>query len=137
MDPAIRQELTALYEETGQYIVGARLKQALDHLFTYVRKANKYFDERKPWKNVQDAPDQADNTLYTCVQIIANLSNLLSPFLPFSSEQIHGFLGQSLRCWHYIEVVAGTTLQAPKILFERIDPKQIDAELLSLAQSVI
>lgn len=41
--------LEELYRSTGNLIEGGRLKEALEGVFAFVRQANKYFDEQKPW----------------------------------------------------------------------------------------
>lgn len=38
-----------LYRDAGARIEEGRLKEAIELIFTYVRQANKYFDEQKPW----------------------------------------------------------------------------------------
>lgn len=142
MDPAVQEELSALYEETGRLIAAAELKRGLELLFGYVRRANQYFDAKQPWKTALTEPSRAKDTLFTCVQIIANLAQLLAPYLPFSSAQVHSFLGGQAKtepdtaapgeAWRYCSVPAGTHLHSPQPLFDRIDPKQIDEELQAL-----
>ncbi|MGV2787662.1 class I tRNA ligase family protein, partial [Clostridium perfringens] len=79
-----QSRVEALYCESGALIEGGRLKEALESIFSVVRMANKYFDEQKPWIQVKEDREACGTTLYTCVQIIANLANLLQPFIPFS-----------------------------------------------------
>ena len=38
---------------------------------------NKYYDERKPWIQKRENIEEFNNTIYTCTNIIANLSNLI------------------------------------------------------------
>ncbi|MEO3944214.1 methionine--tRNA ligase [Gorillibacterium sp. CAU 1737] len=148
LDETVRLELEALYERTGELIEQAELKKALDEGFRFVRSANKYFDTRKPWVAVKKEPAHAADTLYTCVQIAANLARLLSPFLPFACTRLEGMLGtpfhllddqaagagitepgQVLSCrWLFTEVPAGTSLGTIQPLFARIDIAQVDVE---------
>ncbi|WP_282939413.1 methionine--tRNA ligase [Paenibacillus sp. RC67] len=132
MDNEVRLQLEALYVQTGALLEAGKCKSALETLFTYVRSANKYFDEHKPWIQVKESPVEGANTLYTCVQIIVNLSNLLSPFLPFSCDKIRSFLGITEPGWSYLEVPSSRHLQALEPLFERIDASRIEEELEKL-----
>ena len=80
----LKAETDRLYVSVGEQIERGRFKDALDDIFEFVRKANKYFDSRQPWiTRDTDQKDCAD-TLFNCVQLIAGLAVLLYPFLPFS-----------------------------------------------------
>jgi methionyl-tRNA synthetase len=103
-------------------------KEALDTVFAFIRTANKYFDEEQPWITVRDNIGKCKETLNTCVQIIANLSLLLDPFLPFSSEKVRNVLRIGQTTWQYIEIPAGLTLGPVEMLFERIDKSVIQEE---------
>ena len=110
----------------GQIEKGA-FKDALEEIFDFVRSANKFFDTRQPWITRNTERAACENTLYQCVQIIANLAVLLAPFLPFSSEKVCGWLGLTNH-WRKQSVPAGYRLPEVEILFQRIDRKVIEAE---------
>jgi methionyl-tRNA synthetase len=99
-----------------------------------VRLANKYFDERKPWIQVKEDHEACATTLYTCVQIIANLANLLQPFIPFSCDRIRGFLSLERPVWEWCHVPAGRPLHGVELLFERIDTSRIEEETRRLGE---
>ena len=126
--PNILKSLSTLYEDVGNLIQQGSFKEALDTVFKFVRDANKYFDEEQPWITVQTNSERCKETLYTCVQIIANLSQLLNPFLPFSSEKVRKIFKIEQASWKYIEIPHGFHLQPLDILFERIDKKTIAEE---------
>lgn len=123
-----QSRVEALYRQAGAQIEEGRLKEALELIFSVVRLANKYFDERKPWIQVKEDRDACGDTLYTCVQIIANLANLLQPFIPFSCDRIRGFLSLEQAAWSRCEVPAGEPLHHVELLFERIDTSRIEEE---------
>jgi methionyl-tRNA synthetase len=128
VDEDIRSQLSRLYEQVGRLVEEGKFKEALELVFAYVRSSNKYFDERKPWAELKSDPSSCSTTLYTCIQIIANLSNLLEPFLPFSSERIRSYLGLGEPGWEYTQVLPAKPLPAPDILFQRIDRSRIQEE---------
>lgn len=117
-----------LYNEVGRYIEEGHFKQALETLFGYIRKANKYFDDEKPWIQIKNDLDTCRETLATCVYIIGNASQLLSPFLPFSSEEVRSMLNIHKFEWTPITKFEGK-LQLVEPLFERIDVKIIEEEV--------
>ncbi|WP_026516551.1 class I tRNA ligase family protein [Butyrivibrio sp. MC2021] len=104
---------------------------AIEEIFEVVRKANKYFDEQAPWKTRTENVEACKNTLFQCVQIIANLAVVLAPFLPFSSEKVCNWLGISTT-WEYKEIPSGYRLPEISILFERLDKSVIDEERAKL-----
>ena len=128
IDGVIKEKILALYEHVGQLIEAGKLKLALESIFAFIRSSNKFFDERKPWAQFSENPPACSATLYTYVQIIANLSNLLTPFLPFTFAKIRAFLAIPQPVWKYIEVSPKQPLQPPKVLFERIDISRIKEE---------
>ena len=69
----------------------------------------------------------------TCVYIIANLAQLLSPFLPFSSEEVREMLSMDEFEWLEKELI-NRKLQNVRPLFERIDVSRIDDELAQLLE---
>jgi len=130
--PEIIQSLAELYPKVGKLIENGNIKEALDTIFSFVRTANKFFDLEQPWITVKNDPEKCKATLNTCVQIIANLSLLLEPFLPFSSEKVRNMLRIGQAVWKQIELPAGLELGPVEILFERIDKKEIQEEMLRL-----
>lgn len=121
------KEIDRLYRAVGEKIEKGRFKEAVDDIFAFVRHANKYFDQHRPWitRNT-DLPD-CQNTLYNCVQLIVNLAVLLEPFLPFSSEKVRSwFLTDN--SWKRKEVPAGFAVPETRILFRRIDKERIGEE---------
>ncbi|MFF2091291.1 methionine--tRNA ligase [Paenibacillus sp. NPDC058174] len=117
-----------LYEKSGALIEAGRLKEAIELIFSSVRQANKFFDEQKPWVQIKEDRAACGSTLNACVQIIANLANLLNPFLPFACEQIRGFLSLQQPVWTSVSVPAHREIHNLKLLFERIDISRIEEE---------
>lgn len=131
IDLSIKNQLKKVYCQAGDYLEAGKLKAALECIFSFIRNANKYFDERKPWIQVKEQLSECETTLHTCIQIIANLVNLLFPFLPFSCRRIQAFLhlqDADLR-WDYIELASGRQLNKPEALFERIEISRIQEEV--------
>ncbi len=128
-NPNIRKLLTELYLGVGNLIEQGNFKDALETIFSFIRTANKYFDEEQPWITVKDNIIKCKETLHTCIQIIANLSILLNPFLPISSDKVKNMLKIETNGWKYIEVPSDSRIGNVTILFERIDKKRIDEEL--------
>ena len=67
----------------------------------------------------------AATTLYTMVQVISALHILFCPYLPFSSQQLHGYLALegdvSQQPWHLQTISPGTQLPSPQPLFPKLE----------------
>lgn len=127
-NPAIENEIRALYIKAGSLIEEGNFKEALDLIFSFVRSANKYFDEERPWITVREDLEKCRGTLYNCVGIIANLAVLLEPFLPFSSRKIKDCLSIGSTSWEFVEIPAGLEIKDSGLLFQRIDKRVIEEE---------
>ncbi|TFB24044.1 methionine--tRNA ligase [Filobacillus milosensis] len=132
----IKVRVEELYEHVGKLIEKAHFKEALEGVFNFIRYANKYFDEQKPWIQVNEEPTECKHTLLNCVYIIVNLSQLLEPFLPFSSQKIKDVLGLSHSTWEEANVQS-TYINEVRPLFKRIDINQIDKELEALKHQTL
>lgn len=128
IDKHLKGKVTCLYEDVGKLITKAQFKKALEEIFTFVRYANKYFDDRKPWIQIKENVKDCSKTLANCVYIIANLTQLLHPFLPFSSESVQQMIGIESLTWKEIEV-SNLSLEKVDVLFERIDLERIEEEV--------
>ncbi len=131
LEKEIEDRIGLLYTSVGTRIENGEFKSAIDEVFEFIRYSNKYYDAEKPWETRTTEPDRCSNTIYNCVQIIANLSVILKPFLPFSSEKVQSWLGV---CddWKQQYVSPGAAIPDPQILFERIDKKVGEEEVKRL-----
>ncbi|MGH0806284.1 methionine--tRNA ligase [Bacillus toyonensis] len=131
----LKEKIEGLYINVGESIEQTKFKVALETLFDAVRFANKYFDEKQPWKQREDDPVSCEETIYNCVYLIANFANLLEPFLPFSSERVRNTLSIVKRNWEPQNTLPNR-IDSVQPLFERIDVKQIEHEIEKLYGAV-
>jgi len=129
IDLEIREKLDSLYDKVGNLVEAAHFKQALEEAFSFIRFVNKYFDKQEPWKRIKENRELCDGVIYNCVHIIANLAQILSPFLPFSSAKVKEILSIEKWGWEQTTVPPGQKINGVTPLFERIDVKKIDEEL--------
>ena len=127
LEEDIKNKIESIYDKVGELIDKGNLKEALDIIFDMVRYSNRYFDSEAPWNARTTYPIKCENTLYNCIQLIANLSILLTPFLPFSSTKVKNWLSLSTD-WNAKYVAVGYRIPETGILFERIDKGVIEEE---------
>ncbi|MGG3563236.1 methionine--tRNA ligase [Neobacillus rhizosphaerae] len=134
-DSKIEAKIKDVYSKVGHLIEHSHFKQALEEIFGLVRFTNKYFDEQKPWKQVEEDKLACDHTIFNCSLSIVNLAQLLSPFLPFSSYELKKIMGLGEFTWTFIETTPHS-IKNVQPLFERIDIKTIEDELQRLNDQV-
>ncbi|SFJ16352.1 MULTISPECIES: methionine--tRNA ligase [unclassified Bacillus (in: firmicutes)] len=130
----MEEKLKGLYVEVEESIEKAHFKQALETIFEHIRYANKYFDERQPWKQIKEDKIACDDTMRNCIHLIVNFARVLTPFLPFSSAKVQQMLGVSQNGWN-CTVESPVRILNVSPLFERIDVKKIEEEVKKLNES--
>lgn len=127
--------------------IKARLTDALEH-FTFrealreamniARLGNKYLQETEPWKLAKTDMGRVETVLNIALQLCANIAIAFEPFLPFMSKDLCGMLGLKDISWDMIGrmdiIPAGTVLEQPKLLFEKIEDETIQIQLDRLAR---
>jgi len=77
----------------GKEIEAVNLRSALSETLKLATNVNQYLDVNAPWSAVKTDKEGAGKTIYTALKAIDSLKVIFSPFLPFTSEKLHGFFG--------------------------------------------
>ncbi len=96
-------------------------KKACNKIIELIEIGNQYYDERKPWIQKGENIEEFNNTIYTCANVIANLSNLLEPIMPETSKKVREYLKIKNPSWKQLQIKEKIPLENIEILFERID----------------
>jgi methionyl-tRNA synthetase len=164
---AFDQELLATvengFESVGKELEAVHLRAALGEAMRLASEVNKYLDTTAPWFAVKTDKPAAARAIYTALRAIDSLKVLLSPFLPFTSQKLHEYLGYShplfgrqstetlkdavgehavLRYqpaadgarWEPSRLAAGQRLQPPQPLFRKLEPSIVEEERTRLGQ---
>ena len=110
------------YTEVGNLIEKLEFREATNKIMNLVEAANKYYDSQEPWKQVKENEEEFINTIFTCTNIIANLSNLFEPIMPETTSKIRNYLDLKNPTWKpiYIEKEINVANKDIQALFERI-----------------
>ena len=120
MNPEIEKKIDKTYKEAGDDIENGEFKKATLAIMHLVEEGNKYYDSRKPWEQINNDEAEFNDTIYTCINLIANLSNLYEPFMPNSSRKIREYLGLEKGIWQKVIINPNTKIADVKPLFARI-----------------
>jgi methionyl-tRNA synthetase len=163
MDREIITQVESGFERIGVLLEAVRLRDALSETMALAREVNGYLD-RAPWfKVIKEDRTQAATTIYTALRCINGLKTLFAPFLPFTSQRVHEYLGydgalfgeqviqtfdesershaaltydasQASGRWEPGDLPVGQRLRDPEPLFRKLEPELIDEERARLGQ---
>ena len=127
-------------ELVDENLYNCRFKAAVTQAFGLAQEANRYLDTKAPWKSIKEDRDQAGSSLTVAMQAINCLKTVLYPFMPFSSQKVHEFLGFDgpieEGAWDFDTIVAGikagANLRQPSPLYTKLDPELIEEEVQKL-----
>ncbi|KRA38086.1 MULTISPECIES: methionine--tRNA ligase [unclassified Nocardioides] len=94
-DSAVLAATEAAFDTVGDLIGKHRQKQAVGEAMRAVAEVNKYVSDLEPWKLAKDPADRErlGTILHVMAQCVADLNLVLSPFLPFSANEVDKAFG--------------------------------------------
>jgi methionyl-tRNA synthetase len=150
-DQEIIATVEAGFQSVGEHLEAVHLRAALGEALRLAAEVNKYLDRTAPWFEIKTDKAAAARSVYAALRAIDSLKVLFAPFIPFSSERLHRYLGytEPLFGSQYTEIVqdglgehtvlryrpgpagvqwrpsqlpAGQALQPPAPLFRKLEP---------------
>ena len=143
-DKEIIAAASAAMNQVDTDLAACHFKAAIGHAFGLAQEANRYLDTKAPWKSIKTDRQAAATTLWTAIRVINCLKVILYPFLPFSSGQVHQFLGFDGSVeeisWDFDATVeqieGGNPLKRPIALYTKLDPHVVEEETQRLGGQV-
>lgn len=89
-------------------------------------EVNAYLNATEPWKALKQDPERGGTILWTAIQAISAIRVALTPYLPFSMEDLGAILGVGVDGWSAPEVPGGTALGEVKPLYVKLDADALD-----------
>ncbi len=126
-----------------------KFRDALYTVIDLARKGNKYLQDKEPWKKAgKETPstedqEKIDNCLYLCLQLTANLTILINPFLPTTAKKLLGMMKVVDRILEWenagkIDLLkTGYSLRAPELLFRKIEDEEIVKQMEKLHNNAV
>ncbi|MDE2842330.1 MAG: methionine--tRNA ligase [Chloroflexota bacterium] len=136
IDQQVLEAARATLDEVGGSLGNTRFKLAIGQAFGLAQEANRYLDAKAPWRAIREDRAEAGHTLNVSLQVLNCLKVTLAPFLPFSSQKVHEYLGfdgpVEQEPWDYESLVGaikgGGTLRQPSPLYVKLDPEVVEQE---------
>jgi methionyl-tRNA synthetase len=112
-------------DSIDELLYHCEFKEAIKQAMSLAQEANRYLDEQAPWKTIKTERQTSAKSVYTVLSVLSALKTILYPFLPFSSEELHSFLGFDGNVkeggWKIQSLPPGQALRQPEPLFVKLD----------------
>lgn len=125
-----------------------RFRDAVTETMNIARAANKYFNDKAPWKSVKTDLADCALTMNVCLQAIRTLGVAIAPVMPNAAASMQAMVGATVRtgkpgepstdAWATAgatSVPAGTPIAMPAILFTKVEDDVIEREIAKLGDS--
>ncbi|MGC8750725.1 methionine--tRNA ligase [Hydrotalea sp.] len=144
IDNSLIADIQTAKQKVEDNIEHYRFRDALFEVIDLSRKGNQYLQKKEPWKKAnllaEDPTNQhhIDNCLHLALQLTANLSILINPFLPYTAAKMLHMMKvvPKMLEWENAGTLnllrTGYTLRAPELLFKKIEDETIAAQIEKL-----
>ena len=147
-DHALVEDLQKAKTKVETCIEGYKFRDGLFEVVDLARKGNKYLQDCAPW-SLAKTPElqlanqqQIDNCLHLCLQLTANLSILVNPFLPFTAVKMCYMMKVVDRMLEWENagkpdlLKVNYPLRAPELLFRKIEDSEVAAQVEKLQDNL-
>ena len=132
-DNGIIAEFVNVKERVESLLDQYKFREAQKEAMELARIGNRYLAETEPWKLAKTDMGRVATILNLSLQLVANLSIVFEPFLPFSSKKLREMLNIENFEWTSLGsttlLAEGHVLGEVGLLFEKIEDETIQAQL--------
>ncbi|MBR5241019.1 MAG: methionine--tRNA ligase, partial [Muribaculaceae bacterium] len=140
-DNATIAEFASVKDEIEKLLQNYRFRDALKEAMNLARIGNKYLADTEPWKLAKTDMERVATIMNVALQISANLAIAFEPFLPFSAAKLRGMLNMTECDWNRLGEMnilsTGAEINAPELLFEKIEDAEIEAQIQRLQDTKV
>lgn len=125
-------EIPVIKEQVEKNLETYHFREALKEAMNLARLGNKYLADTEPWKVIKTDEERVKTILNISLQISANLSTLMEPFLPFTAQKLRKFLNIESIGWEQLGanvIESGHQINPVSLLFEKIEDETIQAQV--------
>jgi len=130
-------------DKVDTLIENYKFREALSEVMNLARMGNKYLTDSEPWHLIKTDIRAVSTILNTCLQLLANLSIIMEPFLPFTSVKIRNLLNMKEKKYNWDDIgradllVAGSKIMNAELIFNKIENEEIELQVNKLHQTKI
>ncbi len=139
-DLVLLEEISKFPVKISVSIEHYRFREALGELMNLARLGNKYLADNEPWIVIKTDEKRVQTVMNISLQISANLTVLMEPFLPFTSKKLSTMLNLSGNLkWNDATrtnlLLAGHQINTASLLFDKIEDETVFTQVQKLEDS--
>jgi methionyl-tRNA synthetase len=138
-EEGVLAEISRIRENVESNLELFRFRESLKEAMNLARLGNKYLADAEPWKIYKSDPEKVKTIINIALQITANLTIVLEPFLPFSMKKLRALLNCDNFTWSDAGRInllpADHKINKPVLLFEKIEDDIIEKQVKKLQAS--
>ena len=135
-DQLVLAEINEIPKRISKLVYAYKLRDAQAEAMNLARLGNKYLADQEPWKVLKIDPKRVETVMNIALQITANLSVVLQPFLPATAAKLSNFLNFKSSNWEDAGngdlMKVGNQTNLPEILFQKIEDTLVEEEVKKL-----
>jgi len=135
-DIMVLKEIARIRENVEASLETFRFREALREAMNLARLGNKYLADAEPWKIDKSDPERVKTIMNIALQITANITIILEPFLPFSMSKLRKWINSDSGSWDSAGrddlLLPGHRVEKPGLLFEKIEDEEIVRQISKL-----
>ncbi|OFX86060.1 MAG: methionine--tRNA ligase [Bacteroidetes bacterium GWF2_33_16] len=132
-------EISVIKGNLEKSIENFRFREAIKTAMDLARLGNKYLADTEPWKVIKTDEERVKTILNVSLQITANLSIIMEPFIPFTAEKLRRFLNIEKLNWNLAGnddlLKAGHQIAEAELLFDKIEDEEMEKQIQKLMDS--
>jgi len=119
------------------------IADALEAIFTMLRRANKYIDETTPWTlaKSEETRGRLATVIYNLLETIRIAAVLLTPYIPTTADSIFNQIGTDKRDYDSVatfgSLESGKAVGEAAVLFARLDEEKILADVAAKREAAM
>jgi methionyl-tRNA synthetase len=131
-DEMVLNEIIQIRKNVETSLDAYRFREGLREAMNLARLGNKYLAEAEPWKIIKTDRERVKTIMNITLQVTANLTIILEPFIPFSMEKLRSWLNLTRLKWSDAGrndlLSPGDYISIPELLFEKIGDDEISRQ---------
>jgi len=139
IDQDVLDQLSGYPDKISNTLDQFKFREALSQTMEVARLGNKYLADTEPWKLIKTDQERVKTIMNVALQVAANLSVLIAPFLPDTARKLTDTLGIAAGNWKDAGrsdlLTPGQQLSKGALLFEKIEDTEIQKQIDRLMET--
>jgi len=132
LDKEVLASISTTQQKVDELLSQYKFRDAQTEAMNLARIGNKYLADTEPWKLIKTDEERVKTIMHIALQLSNALSIVFEPFLPKTCTKLKSILNNTS-----VEIAEGHTINKAELLFQKIEDKDIDAQIEKLEKTKI